>query len=101
MSALEISRDYEICLTWKSRDGKNAVSSFEVQFVETIPQKTDGIVVKVTKFIIGGIANHVKRVEELPELMKKEVLALIGKKVEVHKESLFDDEANWIKNPLS
>ena len=101
MSEIEINRDYEVCLAWKSRTGKNAVSSFEVHFIKALPQKPDGIVVKVNKFIDGGITNHVKRVEDLPELMKKEVLALIGEKIEIYKESLFDYEANWIRNPLS
>jgi len=101
MNEIETNINYEVVLAWKSRAGKTAVSSFDVQFVKTTPQKADGIVVKVNKFIDGGITNHVKRVEDLHELMKKEVLALIGEEIEIHKESLFDYEANWIRNPLS
>ncbi len=97
---LEMEKDYQVWLAWKSEAGGNATAAFIVQFKETIPGKSGGIVVRVKELIEGGVEENVFNLEDLPEAMKKEVKSLIGKEIEIHEDSLVDQEPNWIRIPI-
>ena len=101
MREVDNNRIYEVNMAWKSRLDRTVVSSFEVQVIENIPGIPDGIVVKIKKFIHGSDTHKVTSVEDLPKLMKEEVLALISGKVEIHRDSLDDYDINYVRNPLS
>ncbi len=100
MRQLSSTKSHEVFLAWKSRMDKTVTATFEVKVVDTISGKPGGIVVVVKRFVEGGDTHNVLDVEDLPEIMKEEVVAILDEKLEIHEDALDDDEVTYIRNPL-